>query len=140
MVSGARIVNAMRRMPGVDPVEFQGQYQRNLSNVDGDCVRACFASCLGMLYDLVPEIPILEGEERQAGRKWRSWLQGFGMDLDIWLLADRENWHPNGWWIGGLFAEVEGREYAHAVLCYRDQFKWDPRPGFGARPGTTVKF
>lgn len=94
----------------------------------GDCFAACLASILELPIDGFPNFL----DSRPLGKggwfhRWQLWLyEHYRSELLWWETRDEMPDPKTGlvWWIAG----VTIGETQHAVVFYKDEFRWDPAP------------
>ena len=92
---------------------------------DGNCIKACFATLLGVGLDDVPDYRPDDGVKRNWYLRYEDWFQGRGWLLDTWL--NKSGAHvPRGWSVVGL--EPGPRGLAHACVAWSGHIVWDPHP------------
>lgn len=102
----------------------------------GDCFSACLASILELPIDEFPNF--LDSRPYGKGgwfHRWQIWLyEHYRAELQWW--EDREAMpDPTthlAWWIAG----VRIGSTQHAVVFYKDEFRWDPAPEGSKRDWT----
>ena len=112
-----------RRAEGQETVTA-GVTQRHEGFPHGECVRASYATLLGLDVDLVPRLDpgaLLPGET-QRGRE-RRWLASLGLALDERAPVGPA---PRGWHlVRGLSPRGP---HGHCCVGYRGRVAWDPHP------------
>jgi hypothetical protein len=93
----------------------------------GDCFAACLASILELPIDDFPNF--LDSRPYGGGgwwHRWQMWLyENYRAELIWW--TDRATMPAAtelAWWIAG----VPCGNTTHAVVFYKDEFRWDPAP------------
>lgn len=95
---------------------------------EGNCQAACVASILEIPID---DVPNYHGDGWWD--KWQEWAYNNYRCRFIYWENELPNVKDFAWWIG----EVIPYKTSHAVVFYKDEFRWDPYPG-GPRRGFSI--
>jgi hypothetical protein len=93
----------------------------------GNCVRASWASLLGVPIEEVPDFsPGVLGEDANQLEAERDWLRGMGYDLVVVSArGDRPNVPPG---VCHLMSGLSPRGFGHRVVGRGGKMVWDPHP------------
>ena len=94
---------------------------------NGDCVRASYASLLGVPLDIIPDFsPGAIGEDANQLEVERAWLRGLGHDLVVVSAkGDKPNVSPH---VCHLVSGLSPRGFGHRCVGRGGEIVWDPHP------------
>ena len=90
----------------------------------GDCFAACLASILEVPIGGFPNF-LADGTLGAGGwwHRWNLWLyEHYRHELIFWNRHELPEPNALAWWVAGV------EKARHAVVFYKDEFRWDPAP------------